>query len=126
MDKLNFIPEQAGNSKSYWCTWWLQNILAKTECSSNSFGLTGHSMIANTLTEENLNKYCFDTEFLKSIRGDMYLMLDLGWDVPYGKNFDNAQWELGSFEVSEKKFPSCIGKPVEKLHKLNELTKRAG
>jgi hypothetical protein len=56
----------------------------------------------------------------------MYILFDLGWDVPGGSEFDNARWQLGSQQVAVDKCPSCTGKPSERLRKLDRMTKRAG
>jgi hypothetical protein len=123
---MNIIPESISKTPNYWCTWWMQNVLAETGSQTNAFGNTGHSLIASMLTEENVIKGIFDKEILKKVRKDVYVMYDLGWDVPSGTNFQGAWWNLGSIEAAEDKFPSCTGSPEERLRKLNELTQKYG
>ncbi|MBC8080766.1 MAG: hypothetical protein H7X86_10500 [Gorillibacterium sp.] len=123
---MNLISEQPGKTPGYWCTWGLQNTLAASQDTSNSFGFTGHSLIAKTLTEENMLKHSFETNFLVNIRGDLFVLYDLGWDVPGDVSFDGNNWMLGSLEVATDKFPSASGTPTERLFKLNEWTKSYG
>lgn len=123
---MNLIPDLPSKTPGYWCTWGLQNYLAATGAQSNAFGFSGHSMIADTLTEENIQKHAFDTEFLQSVRRDLYIVFDLGWDVPKHTEFDGANWLLGSQEVAQDKFPSCTGEPWERLEKLNAFAKQGG
>lgn len=122
---ISLIPCQPGQMPGYWCTWGLQNYLAATT-SSNAFGFMGHAHIASVLTEENLKQHAFDLDFLRQVRKDLFVVYDVGWDVPLEDNFDKAQWLLGSQIVAIDKFPSCTGTPAERLTKLNKLTKEAG
>jgi hypothetical protein len=85
-----------------------------------------HSVIAGALTEEHVfGNHGWATAFPK-VRKDLYILFDLGWDVPAGTEFDHARWKLGSQIVAQDKFPCCTGTPVERLRKLNELSQRAG
>lgn len=74
MQKRDLVPDTPGNTPGYWCTWGLQNYLADTRAQSNTFGVSGHSMIANMLTEENLKRHILDTGFLSAIRRDLHIL----------------------------------------------------
>jgi len=123
----NLIPSTPGATPSYWCTWGAQNYAVDSATIANStFGIGGHSVIARNLTEARVfGKEGWAASY-KKIQKDLYLMFDVGWDIPADMNFDDSRWKLGSQNVATDKFPSCTGTPVEKLKKLNELTKAAG
>ncbi|HMD85497.1 MAG TPA: twin-arginine translocation signal domain-containing protein [Terriglobia bacterium] len=118
---LNLVPSEPGKTPSYWCTWGIQNY-SMTDVDENS-----HSMVANNLTEKHL----FDdpgwaTHYFDKIRKDLYLVFDLGWEVPAGLRFDRERWRLGAQELAVDKFPSCTGRPFERLRKLNDMTRQVG
>jgi hypothetical protein len=123
----NLIPGKPGTTPSYWCTWSCQNYAIDSITVKKSlFGIEGHSVIARNLTEERVfGKNGWAKSFAK-IQQDIYLMFDLGWDIPRDMNFDDSRWELGSQYVADDKFPSCNGTPVERLKKLNERAKAVG
>lgn len=115
---MNLIPNQPGPTPSYWCSWQLQNIWARTDDAGNAYGTSGHSAIAATLTESALDGI-FKTEMLSGARGDLYALLDLGWDIPLGQAFDGSNWMLGSMIPAGDKFPSFTGSPENRLRALN-------
>ena len=86
-----------------------------------------HSVIADNLSEKLLfEEPGWASRYFQKVRGDLYLLLDLGWDVPPGLQFDQERWRLGTLELAEAKFPSCKGSPAERLRQLNSLCKAAG
>jgi len=125
----NLVPEAPGTSPGYWCTWGAQGGAASTSKEAAAFGLTGHAGSALVLTERlvfhdpGYAGYAF-----APIRKDLFIVYDVGWDVPARANTDNSRWKgmLGSLIVADDKFPSCTGTPVERLTKLNALTRAAG
>ena len=68
------------------------------------------------MNEKNLRRWL--QQFPK-IRGDLYLMLDDGWDVPYGVHPDKSRDRFGTLELDEERFPSFTGTPAQRLKKLN-------
>lgn len=119
--KENLVPEKPGFTPSYWCTWGIQNY------SRADLDEMVHAQMADNLTEELLfNKPGWLTHYFDKARADLYVLYDLGWDVPRGTQFDKTRWMLGWFEVPAEKFPSCTGTPAERLRKLNLMTKAAG
>ena len=122
MSVKSIIPSTPGSTPSYYCTWGFQCHLS---FGSYKGGIDGHSSASDVLTEENLTKYINGTNFLRRIRKDLLFMYDLGWDVPFGVDFDDLA-HLGAMEVIEGKFPSCKGTPAEKLRKLNDMAVEAG
>ena len=121
--KVNLVPDAPGKTPNYWCTWGAQNDAVDKNSAASAMS---HSTLASNLTEENVFGAKGWAWAFAKVRGDLYLLFDLGWDVPRGLEFDSARWKLGTQEVATDKFPSCAGSPVERLRKLNEMTKRAG
>lgn len=117
----SLVPAAPGATPSYWCTWGIQNYSLENVDENN------HSMVANNLTE----KQVFDhpgwaTNYFQKARNDLYILFDLGWDVPRGLQFDKERWRLGTLELATDKFPSCTGTPAQRLAKLNKLCRQAG
>ncbi len=98
--------------------------------SAQAFGLEGHQAPAEALTEERVfhNPGWAVRDDLAPVKPDLYLVYDVGWDVPLSVNLQGADWKswLGSMIVAQDKFPSCTGTPAERLAKLNELTRQVG
>lgn len=118
----SLVPEQPAKTPNYWCTWGAQSSTVKP-------GDAGGQLAAgNNLTETLLFKDPgWLTNYFQKVRKDLYVVYDGGWDVPIGVDWTgNKSWRLGSFELAVDRFPSCTGTPVERLRKLNEMTKAAG
>ena len=99
---------------SYWCSWHTQNVVAITKASEASEadiatkkqGSNGGKNARMMMNEELIfgqDGYAYQYE---GVRGDMYFMLDDGWDVAYGINPDKNKACFGSLEMSEERFPS--------------------
>ena len=127
---MNLIPEKNESSLSYWCSWHTQNIVAMMDCASKfppeiaaamkegADGAKGARMMLNEdlLFGEGGYAHQFD-----SVRNDLYLMLDDGWDVDYGINPDAHLEKFGSLIMSEERFPSVKGQtPAQRLKTINE------
>lgn len=121
-EKINLVPDCKNSSPDYWCTWGAQNYATDTFSVKHTLALGGHSVTAGYLTEENLfGTKGWSEQIPISLREDLILLFDLGWDVPAGEKFEGANWELGSLLVAEDKFPSCSGSPEERLKKLRQM-----
>lgn len=59
-------------------------------------------------------------------RGELYFLLDDGWDVPFDVHPDRQITSFGSLILSEERFPSFYGSPAEKLKKLNRAFQERG
>ena len=81
---------------------------------------------ADRLTEGSLFGPEGWAQAFKPVQADLMLLLDLGWDMAPGTKFDLEPWRMGSFEVSEAKFPSCTGRPGDRLKKLVERVRLLG
>jgi len=120
---VNLVPATPGTAPSYWCTWGAQNFAIDKHAIESAMS---HSTMAANLTEARVfGPHAWATAFPK-VHKDLFLLFDLGWDVPANVEFDSARWKLGSMEVASDKFPSCTGSPVERLRRLDELVKGAG
>jgi hypothetical protein len=115
------VPAEPSSGTSYWCTWGIQNY------SLDHLDPMNHIMIANNLTERQVfEDPGWATNYFQKARSDLYILFDLGWEVPRGLQFDHERWRLGTLEAATDKFPSCTGSPAERLRKLNQLCRRAG
>jgi hypothetical protein len=125
---LNFIPDSAGSTPSYWCTWSAQNYAVDTFTLNYVIGLGDHTVPADNLTEEKIFRNPgWEKQMPGDIKKDLYITFDVGWDIAGGSHQDKDKiWIIGSQEVATDKFPSCTGTPAERLKKLNEMTKNAG
>jgi hypothetical protein len=123
----SLVPSAPGTSPGYWCTWASQNYAVDLRSLDNATGLGDHRVAADNLTEGNVfGDPGWASRYLGAARADLFLMFDVGWDVVGGTPFDRQRWLLGSFEVAVDKFPSCAGAPVERLRRLNALTRAHG
>ena len=120
--KINLVPDRRNPSPDYWCTWGAQNYATDTFSVRHTLALGGHSVTAGYLTEKNLfGSGGWSEQIPPSLREDLILLFDLGWDVPAGQKFEGANWELGSLLVAEEKFPSCSGRQEERLRSLKQM-----
>lgn len=125
---LNFIPDSAGTTPSYWCTWSAQNFGVDTFTLQHVIGLGDHTVPSDNLTEDVVFRNPgWEKMMPEEIKKDLYITFDVGWDIAGGSHQDKAtKWIIGTHEVASDKFPSCTGTPEERLRKLNEMTKAAG
>ena len=118
---------------SYWCTWNTQNSKAKTikkqekKMSATAFlGDQGAQLARETMNENSIFGANGWADFYPEIRGDLFFMLDDGWDVPYGVHPDKNRPSFGSLILSEERFPSFKGDDKTRLKKLCDAIKAKG
>jgi len=124
---VNLVPTVPGTTPSYWCTWCVQGFDVEKwdkdvqpEAENNLHG-------QDNLTEKQVFvDPGWATRFMAAARADLYLLFDLGWDVPIKTAILPEQWRLGSLEVDQERFPSCTGTAVERLCRLQEMVRAAG
>lgn len=115
---MNLIPSKSECSVSYFCTWRTQNILA---------AMDGRGGARDMMDEQHLFGPDGFVHEYADVRGELYLVLDDGWDVDYGVNPDADAACFGSLEMSERKFPSVKGlSPAERLLVINQRVKSYG
>ena len=121
MGRLNLVPEAAGQTGNYWCSWDTQFRLNSVEDGKDTKNLR------NILTQETL----FGDEGLVSryfnlIRQDMLVLLDDGWDVPPDTGGNGPVSVFGSLILDENKFPDFTGTPPQRLLKVRKKMQDLG
>jgi hypothetical protein len=126
---LNLVPTTTGKSANYWCTWSTQNVawmedLDRVEPREME-GAAGAAKARACLNEEYLlGKQGWARRFFRHARGDLYLVLDDGWDTPPSGNMTE---HLSSMILHPGRFPSHQGgSPAQRLRSLNDAVKAAG
>ncbi|HYN04818.1 MAG TPA: hypothetical protein VE359_20370 [Vicinamibacteria bacterium] len=125
--RSSLVPDRPGTTPSYWCTWTAQG---NRTSPGNTFGAdvdVPHERIAEEVNERTVfGPGGWAHTLYPKVRGDLFLMFDVGWDVPAGESFDKARWKLGRVEIAGDKFPCCAAPGAEGLRRLNDETKAAG
>lgn len=125
----SLIPDQVTDTGNYWCTWRTQS----TVIGNKKLKKVHTDSIRDAMCEEFLFGEVGVLEHIDpAIRGDLIVVLDDGWDVPYGlfpspaNGGNEAYHQFGSLVLNEERFPSFRGKPEEKLRALNDRVKSLG
>lgn len=122
---MNFIPETAVENGNYLCTWDLQEHVAR------KLGLRGQgcSEQRDALDEKTLfGDLSLYHIYPAQFRPGLYLLLDDGWDVPYGtaKLPKTGIEVFGSVEPDAEKFASFGKTPEERLTNLSRRVRELG
>lgn len=116
---MNLIPDAVQNTGSYFCTWDAQcdemharDLLDKSiqsrDAMCEEFLFGGNGLLRS-----------FD-----GVRQDLIVVLDDGWDVPYGTTDTRM---FGSLDADPERFPSLRAlRPAEKLKALSEKIRALG
>jgi len=117
----NLVPDQPSSAPNYWCTWAVQNYMYGHGLPNLDprvlEGDSGSKLAHDAMNERVLfgeNGWA-DTLF-PSIRSDLYLLLDDGWQ----------SGGTASFELDTTKFPTFAGSSEARLRKLNTAIEKAG
>ncbi len=116
---LNLIPAQAKNTGNYFCTWDSQcdHINTWKDC-PNDF-TSRDAMCEEFLFGESGLLNSFD-----GVRKDLIVVLDDGWDVPYGAKDTRV---FGSLVADPERFPSLSRMtPAGRLKALSQRIKSLG
>lgn len=118
---MNLIPEKIADTGNYYCTWATQARLRPADMIDDS------TDVRNNMREDILfGENGILSDYMNEVRSDLIVLLDDGWDVPYGtKNPDNTGL-FGSMKLDEGRFPSFTGDPTERLSKLVGKIKSLG
>ena len=122
MPVLNkLIPETPASSPNYWCTWATQNYIygqrAKEPDVRLLEGDAGAKLARGAINEELLlGDNGWARVFYPSIRKDLYLLLDDGWE----------EGGPATFTLDRDRFPSFAGTPQVRLRGLNDAICRMG
>ena len=118
---------------SYWCTWSTQNRVAEDKKGrENNFdsaaflGDQGAQLARAEMNEDNIFRSGGWADFYPEIRGDLFFMLDDGWDVPYGVHPDKNRPSFGSLILDKQRFPLFEGDDKTRLKKLSDAVKARG
>ena len=105
-------------NQNYWCTWGVQNgVLNGLSSQGARDGIDA--------------KRIFDpsgwalTEF-RSVKAHLYMMLDDGWDVPFGMEPSKTPYGCASLDPDQVRFPGFGSTRVERLKTLNARLIDAG
>jgi hypothetical protein len=115
------VPAQPSGAPHYWCSWAAQNYMygqGLHELDATILeGDSGANLARKAMTEENLfAKAGWAESFYPKIRGDLFFLLDDGWETG----------GTATFELDAAKFPSFSGAAPERLSKLNSAVQEAG
>ena len=108
---------------NYFCTWLSQYKTLPTYEAGCDVTNVRDRMCADFMWGERGLLHAIDTR----VRGDITVLLDDGWDVPFGTTSKKEdRHRFGSLIPDEKRFPDCKGKPAERLLKISEKVKSLG
>lgn len=122
---MNFIPQKSEPNGNYLCTWALQGSAAK-KLGIKGNGCADQRDALNTellFGREDLY-HVYSDEF----RGGLYLLLDDGWDVPYGtEHLPNSSIEMfGTVAPDPVKFKDLSNNAEERLKEMSRRVKAMG
>lgn len=128
MTKQEHEPRLAGGM-NYWCTWsaqWALSIGRLSEAGKKAGYFEGNNNARICICEETVfGEDGFAYQF-PDVRGDLFLLMDDGWDVPFEgcERFPIAAF--GSVIPSSDRFPSFPGTPAERLKGINDKLRDIG
>lgn len=118
---MNLIPDKIPETGNYYCTWATQARVRPADIEDTPIG------VRDNMCEEVLfGERGILSDYMKEIRSDLNVLLDDGWDVPYGTSNPENTGKFGSLELDEGRFPSFTGTPTERLKKLADRIKMLG
>ena len=116
---MNLIPDKAENTGNYFCTWDSQCDEMNTRRPVPEGLSSRDAMCEEFLFGENGLLNSFD-----GVRGDLIVVLDDGWDVPYGATDTRL---FGLLEADKERFPSLAEmQPAQRLKTLSEKVRSLG
>jgi len=127
---LRLNPFARSMPPNYWCTWATQARLIDANVKSGVLTVPGDQGLPgarDNLTEAVLfGKNGWATTHYPSVRKDLLLVLDDGWDVPFGCDPGKDIGVFSSCELDTRRFPSCTGTPAERLAALDARVRDCG
>ena len=123
----NLVPAELGKSPNYWCTWSAQSYMHGQGAKDNDPILYQVASIdkyaALQLNEENLfGAKGWLRNFYPKIRGDLWVVLDDGWDLPVNRDLGYRNYS----KLDPEKFPSFRGSIPENIITLNKRVMDCG
>jgi len=115
---MNLVIDKPASKAHYWCTWGAQ-------CSQ--FVRPGEIGGAGRLDEQLLfGEEGWLKNFYPTIRRDLLVLIDAGWDIPRGLDSDAVQPFYGSFVPDPERFPGLTGSETDKLSELRSRAQALG
>jgi hypothetical protein len=119
-------------SPNYWCTWWSQSTVRSDKIMAATIAFDGDQ--GQPSQRDGLNEaILFGRDGAGGWAGDyaaaraeLFLVLDDGWDIPYGVDSGKGVAPFGSCIPDATRWPSCAGAPAQRLKKLNDMAKARG
>ena len=128
MTKKEHEPRLAGGM-NYWCTWsaqWALSIGRLSEAGKKAGYFEGNNNARICICEETVfGEDGFAYQF-PDVRGDLFLLMDDGWDVPFEGCESFPISAFGSVIPSSDRFPSFPGTPAERLKGINDKLRDIG
>ena len=128
MTKQEHEPRLAGGM-NYWCTWsaqWALSIGRLSEAGKKAGYFEGNNNARICICEETVfGEDGFAYQF-PDVRGDLFLLMDDGWDVPFEGCASFPISAFGSVIPSSDRFPSFPGTPAERLKGINDKLRDIG
>jgi len=123
----SLLPDRAAvPSPNYWCTWCSQGAtFASGVLADRSRRPQGGNATRDGIDEITVVAKGGFASFFPESRGELLLVLDDGWDVPYGAQ-PAQRAEFAAMFPHPQRFPSFTGTPVERLTQLAQRTRDAG
>ena len=119
---MNLIPQAIADTGNYWCTWRTQSTALESEAMRRD-----SRNLRNRIDEDflfgqigTLNRY------FEGVRGDLIVVLDDGWDVPYDPPTRKGRGMFGSLELNQERFPFTYGTPVQRLRQMSDRVRALG
>ena len=123
--KRDLIPaNNAYTTYDYYCTWRNQNRIAAAAGMVGERGSHLRDMLTDQwLFSENSPFHKFD----RSLRQDLILVIDDGWDVPLGtRRTPEETAQFGACDPDTVKFPNYGDTPIERLTTLRKKVQSLG
>jgi len=128
MDNFEHNAVIAGG-KNYWCSWMSQWSVSKNELLAKGI-IQGYFENGNSARDVINEELVFGdggfVDQLPELRGDLFLVFDDGWDVPYNVPTSPDISAFGSVIPNAERFPSFPGTPAERLKAINDKLKEKG
>ena len=102
--------------KSYWCSWATQWAINKNKADEEGqkLGFFVGADARSELHEEMIFGPGGFAEQFPEVRGDLFLLLDDGWDVPFHVPAEAGIAPFGSVIPNSERFPSFPGTPAQR------------
>ena len=125
--RRSILPARAlAASPNYWCTWCSQGAaFASGVLADRSRRPKGGNTTRDGIDEITAFGKGGFASFFPESRGELMLVFDDGWDVPYGAQPQDRR-EFAAMFPHPQRFPSFKGTPAERLAELVARTRDAG